>query len=384
MFYCIFFEQSISNLKLETFIFRINVAHHLPKLNRHIKENIIANKNVQLNMPEFSAENAVQPMKKPSQTSQIPLSESNPAEFFSIIAAKLEGYLEKKNQSKNQAESFCASNTSQTHKTNKSSHGHHSTHNNNNQSLSQATELFKHNEFSFCDNYERLSIPYESDIDAQLDEHLNRVYSTNENLNTSKMSFVKVSSLSRSKHDRSLNQSSVSYSMPHNYQRPSDANPLNSTVLTSSSKHQHHFYKLTSTSKEVDIDDTTHQSKRSKDARKSSSTHSNRHNKNPVENYDSGVSIRSAASIERVNEWLNQSSQPEEIHEEIKKPKKAAPQTPNKKLAEEPIKKADLSVKTTVAYYLPGEDLAYISTFNGDSLTLAQFKQLITKKGHFR
>ena len=37
--------------------------------------------------------------------------------------------------------------------------------------------------------------------------------------------------------------------------------------------------------------------------------------------------------------------------------------------------------KTTVAYYLPGEDLAYISTFHGENLTLAQFKQLITKKG---
>jgi len=355
---------------------RINVGHHLPKLNRHIKENLLANKDVQLNMPEFNAENAIQPMKKPSQTSQIPLSESNPAEFFNIIAGKLEEYLAKKSQLKNHTESYCAS-----HKMNKNNHSHY----NNNQSLNQGTEISKNTEFSFCDNFERLSIPYESDIDAQLDEHLNRVYSTNENLNTSKMSFVKVSSLSRSKHDRSLNQSSISYSMPHSYHKSIDVNPLNSTVLTSSSKHQHHFYKLTSTSKEVDIDDTTHQSKRSKDARKSSSTHSNRHSKNPLENYDSGVSIRSAASIERVNEWLNQSSQPDEINEELKKPKKMAPPTPNKKItAEEPYKKSDSSVKTTVAYYLPGEDLAYISTFNGESLTLAQFKQLITKKGHFR
>ncbi len=353
-------------------------------MNRHIKENLIANKGVELNMPEFNPEHAVQPMKKPSQTSQVPLSESNPAEFFNIIASKLEDYITKKNLSKNQTESACASNTSNTQKTNKINHSYHMNNTNNNHTLNQTAEVFKNNELSFCDNYEKLSIPYESDIDAQLDEHLNRVYNNNENLNTTKMSFVKVSSLSRSKHERSLNQSSVSYSMPPNYLKSSENNQLNSTVLTSSSKHQHHFYKLTSTSKEVDIDDTTHLSKRTRDARKSSSTHSTRHNKNLIENYDSGVSIRSAASIERVNEWLNQSSQPEEINDEIKKTKKYAPSTPIKKLPEESTKKADLPVKITVAYYLPGEDLAYISTFNGETITLAQFKQLITKKGHFR
>ena len=49
------------------------------------------------------------------------------------------------------------------------------------------------------------------------------------------------------------------------------------------------------------------------------------------------------------------------------------------------VQPVDLSgFKTTVAYYLPGEDVAYISTFNGKNLTLSQFKQFITKKGQFR
>ncbi|CAF0704544.1 unnamed protein product [Brachionus calyciflorus] len=45
---------------------------------------------------------------------------------------------------------------------------------------------------------------------------------------------------------------------------------------------------------------------------------------------------------------------------------------------------ANNDLKTTVAYYMPGESLAYISTFNGSSLTLSQFKNLITKRGNFR
>lgn len=314
-------------------------------MNRQIKENLLANKDAKLHLPEMKPEQATQPMKKPSSQTQIPLSESNPKEFFKIIANKLEDYIAKRTQSK---------------------HNHQTK----NLSLSQPPI---DTEVSFIDtNNEKLAIPYESDIDAQLDEHLNRVYNTNENPNTSKMSFVRVSSLARNqaRQERSLNQSTVSYTLPHPHQ--SDSNPLNSTVLTSS-KH-HHFYKLTSTSKEVDIDDTTHQTK-------SKSRHHHHHL--PSDNYDSGVSIRSAASIERVNEWLNQSSQADENVEEVKKVKKII--SPEKKmLPPAATKKPDNGLKTTVAYYLPGEDLAYISTFNGEELTLAQFKQLIAKKGDFK
>jgi hypothetical protein len=76
-------------------------------------------------------------------------------------------------------------------------------------------------------------------------------------------------------------------------------------------------------------------------------------------NYDSGISVKSVTSIERVSDWLANTST-------ISRPNTV------------------LSVKTTVAYFLPGEEVAYISTFNGNDLTLAKFKELITKKGNFR
>lgn len=342
----------------------------LPKLNKQIKQNLMANKGAKVNMPEFKAENATQPMKKASDNkAQLPLAESNPQEFFNILSDKINAYINGKIHSKQQ------SNRSKS-----------------NQSHVEMSEM------SFRDNFEQLAVPYESDIDAQLDEHLNRVYNTNDaNLNNSKMSFVKVSSLSRTKQDRSLNISNISNVLAH--QQQAESNPLNSTL-----KH-HHFYKLTSTSKEVAIDDTHHNTNnkkineisrhkektnlsKHKETRKSSN-HIN--HQNPLDNYDSGVSIRSAASIERVNDWLNQTSHSGSNDNEIKKLKKNLLATPDKKSNQEipsvppaPIKKVESDIKTTVAYYLPGEDLAYISTFNGGHLTLAQFKHLITKKGQFR
>jgi hypothetical protein len=176
----------------------------------------MANMNSTINMPEFRPENAAQPMKKPSDSkSQLPLSEANPQEFFNLLKSKLDAYIAHKAFAKQQHASFSA--------TNKSRHAHETS------------------EMSFRDNMEQLAIPYESDIDAQLEEHMNRVYNNNENLNTSKMSFVKVSNLSRSKHDRSLNLSCISNALP---QSVIESHHLNSTK-------QHHFYKLTSTSKEV-------------------------------------------------------------------------------------------------------------------------------------
>lgn len=362
-------RQSV--ISMDDTCLRNGSMHRLPKLNRQIKDNLMANKDANINMPEFKAEHAVQPMKKPSDGSkaQLPLSEANPQEFFNILAAKLEDYIHKKAQSKQQSASFCAKPTS------KSSNHNVDT-----------------SEMSFRDNIgEPLAIPYESDIDAQLDEHLNRVYNVNDQ-NSSKMSFVKVTSLARSqKHDRSLNLSCISNSLQPSH---SESNQLNSTLK------QHHFYKLTSTSKEVDIDDTNHYLHNQKDGHENhhqpkksstsksrelrkSSTHST-HRQNVLDKQDTGApgSMRGAASIERVNDWLNQSTnQQPQFEETIKKP--APPKTvstPDKKL----LKKESSDIKTTVAYYLPGEDLAYISQHLGDSLTLAQFKQLITKKGQFR
>ncbi|CAF0743708.1 unnamed protein product [Brachionus calyciflorus] len=163
----------------------------------------------------------------------------------------------------------------------------------------------------------------EEDIDDQLDEHLDRVYNNHHHhkVQSPKMCIKKSDQLSHKFNNLSINHAKQ--------------------------KSHHHFYQLTSTSKEVDID--------------------SQHN-NLISSVDSGVSTRSVASIERVNDWLTNSKNNEGSN--VEKCKK--------------IEEENLNVKTTVAYYLPGEDLAYISTFNGKYLTLAQFKQLITKKGSFR
>lgn len=159
--------------------------------------------------------------------------------------------------------------------------------------------------------------------DEHLQEHIDKVYN---NKQSPKMC-VKKSDYSRENLALKLNNMSINQS---------GVKPQRS----------HHFYQLTSTSKEVDID--------------------SQHN-HVQSSVDSGVaSTKSVASIERVNDWLTNSK-----NNEAQKAKKLDDDD-------------DFNIKTTVAYYLPGEDLAYISTFNGKCLTLAQFKQLITKKGNFR
>jgi len=401
--------------------------NRIPKLNRQIKDNLMANKDAKLNMPEFNQEASVQPMKKPTENkSQIPLAESDPQEFFTILSNKLENYLTMKQQSvsmKQSSASFCVQSTS----SNK---------------VNRNTSLSEHHpgepsDMSFRDNIDKLNMPYESDIDAQLDEHLNRVYNSNgaeadktgahmnpTSLNNSKMSFVKVSSLSshrRSGHktDMSLGHNTGDYlgeesnraafhnaSMSHSHGDSHISKFSNSfTNATKKDGQHHHFYKLTSTSKEVDIDDTHHHQQQAKaneecvDSANEYSTLSKRGSRQKnmetvkpklsnhhSHDYDSGVSIRSAASIERVNDWLSSSGYQGGSNEDpkknnsVKKPAQVSQPVAHKK----EITGDSGLLKTTVAYYLPGEDLAYISTFNGDYLTLAQFKQLITKKGHFR
>jgi hypothetical protein len=86
-----------------------------------------------------------------------------------------------------------------------------------------------------------------------------------------------------------------------------------------------------------------------------------------LKNYDSGISIAESVTsslidrrnIDRINDWLTNTGIASEQN------------TPS-------------SFKTTVAYFLPGENTPYLSTFNGKHLTLAQFKQLLTRKGNFR
>lgn len=247
------------------------------KLDKNIKKNLIANRNVTINMPEFQpdpGEPTVMLRTNMPKKAQIPLSESDPRKFFDLVASKLEAYVLGLNGD-NKIKKRSLSNS---------------------------------------------NLHVNEEVDNQLDEHLDRVY----NIMQSPKMCVKRSHF-----------------------KPTISVKMSNLSINQGTKNQksHHFYQLTSTSKEVDID--------------------SQHN-HIQSSVDSGVSTRSVASIERVNDWLVNSGQ--KISENCK----------IKKIEE------DSNFKTTVAYYLPGEDLAYISTFTGRNLTLAQFKQLITKKGNFR
>ena len=177
---------------------------------------------------------------------------------------------------------------------------------------------------------------------------------------------------------------------------------------TTTSNHSHHFYKITSSSKEVDIDtqslaefgrvkshkhQTTSHAKHPERANSNQSLNqvnlmSTRHESSEFGRGNNAEKLRNAASIERVNNWLGGAStgstQKLNKHEV-----QASAMQPNNSL----VKSSNTvsqntncisNVKTTVAYYMPGEDLAYISQFSGTCLRLAQFKHLITKKGKFR
>lgn len=306
-------------------------GRHYAKLDKHIKQNLLANKNARLNMPEFQPNLKLNdepsiPLKNlpvaqtGSKKAQIPLSESDPRKFFEIVASKLEQFI---NEGSNGADSNGDSKPCKQRSL----------------SNSNLPAMYDVNMAQIEANHAKQML-YDP-VETQLDEHLDRVYNnySNESKASPKMS-VKNANLSSRFNNLSLNTSAK-----HGQQK----------------SQQHHFYQLTSTSKEVDID---------------SQSHHHHHN------HDSGVSTRSVASIERVNDWLSSSAQNnnggQTQHKEVGELKGKQVEKCVAEVAEESV------VKTTVAYYLPGEDLAYISTFNGKCLTLAQFKQLITKKGSFR
>ena len=89
-------------------------------------------------------------------------------------------------------------------------------------------------------------------------------------------------------------------------------------------------------------------------------------------------------SFQRVNSWLgvhtHTHTNPQPLPLPLQsmsntKPKEGKPQQ-QQQLQQQQRPQAP-SGKITVAYYMPGEALAYISTHCGDRITLAQFKQLI-------
>jgi hypothetical protein len=183
---------------------------------------------------------------------------------------------------------------------------------------------------------------------------------------------------------------------------------------------RHHFYQLTSTSKEVDIDDNQQQYHN----HRRHSLHRNEMDKklslnpscNNNDNDEPTGPINLSKNVEkRVNEWLSsstaglagdtsmnnsqnqkvitQNNEPQKFGDNLNNstmshrksiPPKVILDNNNSELIKNNQNNQNNKTKTTVAYYLPNEDLPYLSTFVGTCLTLAEFKRLITKKGNFR
>lgn len=256
-----------------------------------------------------------------------------------------------------------------------------------------------------CVNNEATALDIQdSDVEAErmIDEHVNRVFKT-ANLNAvapappsatvvANNSPPKSHKKSHQNHNKSTNElqttlnntcgSYLSMTATSMIAANTTANASNTTLMATTAAFMNgsgsnQFYASQVATKEVDIDDNTYRHNHGH-----GHGHSHRNNEH---NYDSGVSMRSVASIERVSDWLATSSYNAQQQQQQQQ-QTQAPQIPAAHVPQAPVQSSVTSngVKTTVAYYLPGEEVAYISTFNGVTLTLAQFKQLITKKGHFR
>jgi len=244
-----------------------HTTSRLPRL-KDIKANVNLNKFSEAILPEFNPEQSSQPMKQHHHHHESrvarPLSESDPNKFADLLTSKLENLLLNTNL------------------------------NDENSNLSYLNGDY------FRNSYDKLAIP-DKDLDTHIDEHINRVYNNNNNNNNNSSHLI----------NNTINKTQM----------------LNNSTFYDSENPQHHFYKLTSTSKEVDIDHHTrrHANKSlSKSMNKStmsnnksalgsgpvkSTSSSSKHSKGNTTleqlNCDSGVSMRSAASIERVNDWLN-------------------------------------------------------------------------------
>ena len=319
--------------------------HHLPKLDKHIKQNIMANKNVSINQAEDQVPADMQPSKGrlDAKKMPVPIQETDPKRFFEILCSKLERVQqdEAPDSSENINVNFSRSLAQTYHDPN----------------MTTCQDEHHHNKV----NSKVKASPYKSSKANRNSEMITGSFISNEMPQLNTTSYL----------NRSTNYS-FNAKQPVNV--VSQGGPKRS--LNPYEQQNHHFYQLTSTSKEVDID-----SHNNRHHHHHHNNHHHHHQKPLCENQDSGVaSTRSIASIDRVSDWLTTSESNNE-----KSQKQAPPPTlPSNPKCVETMEKVEEKVKTTVAYYLPGEDLAYISTFNGKYLTLAQFKQLITKKGQFR
>jgi hypothetical protein len=370
-------------------------------MDKKIKQNIIANKNVKIDI-DSAVDTEPKPSRGRTEVKALPkpTAEENPEKFFEMLSTRLEQVLHDEQQNERE-QSF---------------------------QKQQQRSLSNSN---IINNAPIISLPRD-DINLnlanqQLDYYYNNTDENhtsalhNNNVNKSSLNpkihgSPRVSNKSMlgnstsNKNKTKMDMSTNSQNFSFNQVAAASKVPISNTHGKRSLnpfEHQatgpHQFYQLTSTSKEVDID--------SHNSHYHHHHHHHQNTKNNNNNADSGVaSTRSIASIDRVNDWLITSSGHDEHHHHhdnynknpfIKNDKSSLNNNPatisasqqpllqnnNKNSCAKKTSIEDQSsskVKTTVAYYLPGEDLAYISTFSGKYLTLAQFKHLITKKGNFR
>jgi hypothetical protein len=400
------------------------------KFNKQIKESINANKNAKIDLPSHAntdlrihSQNKNAEHESHHKKNQMPISESDPQQFFEILSSKLNKALEEQESTNKPLRVKSYSNS---HLTNYENYEEQNEYeevydcDEDDQELdADDTDQLNNkknenlNSFKFFNNSNLLKNTDSHSIDVQLEEHIDRVYnnntneydhtqgdSHNQNLQSSSKMCIKATSNKKCalKSNNNLSLSSKLTASHIQHHQHHHHHNHNTSTNDNTSQNQHHFYKLTSTSKEVDIDSQSY-SFQNKSCKKnvhneSSNLDCTKTNKN-VNNTSKNVKDVSlnnhhgkdhktvnnhsdTKTYERVSDWLNSGSQ----HPQDQ-------QTINKKSDTDNLKKdvssnENCNVKTTVAYYLPGEDLAYISTYNGRNLTLHQFKQLITKKGNFR
>ena len=346
---------------------------------KEMKEEAKLNENVQHNMPYIQVPRTEQ-INAAVNKKKFPNAESDPKTFAQLLSEKLEKLvLDADNKQKN-SHNACQQQQ---------------------QIIESTNDLF-------------LSSKQDSDIEAErmIDEHVNRVFkhttimasttTTNNVADINKLSpppkhnhhqhhhqQQQQQQINNKKSINSNNKSAIDLQATLNntcgsYLNLTNASlsiPINTTLMSTSTSFLNKTnYQLMAQCKEVDIDQQqlVQQQQQQQKQQQQNNHQQYRSTTNYHDpNYDSGVSMRSVASIERVSDWLATSNC-------NNYQANATPTTTPHHHQQQQQQITNSNVKTTVAYYLPGEDVAYISSFNGTMVTLAQFKQLITKKGHFR
>lgn len=307
---------------------------------------------------------------------QPPISETNPRQFFDLLSSRLEEVIAQQHQMDRPPKQKSLSNSNIPLLLAGESDG-------DGEPVALARDMIEsNNKFSHVLFIKSNNI---ESMDAQLEKHIELIDRNhhNQKLNdvgcksSPKMTSKTSNTIVPKMRDLSLNSGSqYSHSTSHsmhssgyNQTGPIVRSNLNEKLFNTDKSHKstgvvkktndshHHFYQLTSTSKEVDID-----------------SQGGVNNQHHPENKDSR---RKSNAFERVSDWLSHnksSSQPAHNKEHIK-----AQETSIKK-----IDTQEHSSPIQVAYYLPNEESPYLSNYTGKTMTLKQFKDFIVKKGNFK